>query len=348
MAPDKLTPTDDRVTHHTATVGPRKHTYHYLLGQPSNGVSSPVATVLLVHGFPDLAFGWRYQVPFLQSLGLRVIVPDQLGYGRTDAPRDETEYGMKELSADLAELARLVIGSDHGGKIIIGGHDWGSSLVWRVAMWHPDLVEAVFGITVPFHAVYPPPFYDLDVIIASGRLQNLRYHLQLRGPEVEEKIGKDPVMVRKFLTALYGGLTPEGEDGFTASDGLLFDKLDSLGPSPHLTDEELDFYVEEFCRNGVRGPLNWYRTRKVNFDDEVHLAADMKDFKFKMPAMLVMAERDKALPPAMADGVERFFENLTKKTVDASHWCLWQTADEINALIKEFIETQALAAKASI
>lgn len=83
--PDKLVPNDPRVTHHTVTLN--GHKWHYLLGTPP----SPVGTILLVHGHPDLAFGWRYQVPHLLSLNLRVIVPDMLGYGDTDAPEDPAE-----------------------------------------------------------------------------------------------------------------------------------------------------------------------------------------------------------------------------------------------------------------
>lgn len=81
-SPDKLVPNDPRVTHHNVTLN--GHKWHYLLGTPPSG--TPAGTILLVHGHPDLAFGWRYQVPHLLSLNLRVIVPDMLGYGDTDAP----------------------------------------------------------------------------------------------------------------------------------------------------------------------------------------------------------------------------------------------------------------------
>ena len=182
---------------------------------------------------------------------------------------------------------------------------------------------------------------------ASGRLQSLKYQLQLRGSEVDERVGKDPTMIRKFLNAMYGGRTTEGELGFSSADGVLFDKLDKLGPTQLVTPEELDFYVAEYSRSGVHGPLNWYRTRKLNFDDEVHLAPGQKDFKFKMPSLIVMAEKDTALPPSMADGVEKFYDNLTKETVDGSHWCLWgNKADKLNAIIKDFIETQVLGTAA--
>lgn len=71
MPVDKLRPNDPRVQSLTANV--RGKTYKYILGKPEG---TPRATVLLVHGWPDLGFGWRNQVPYLMSLGLQVIVPD--------------------------------------------------------------------------------------------------------------------------------------------------------------------------------------------------------------------------------------------------------------------------------
>jgi soluble epoxide hydrolase / lipid-phosphate phosphatase len=122
---DALKPDDPRVQHLDAQIG--SYNYHYMLATPEN----PVATILLVHGWPDLGMAWRYQVPYLQSLGLRVIVPDMLGYGRTSAPAPKEEYTLKKMSGHLKELVELVVGK--GEKIILGGHDWGAALVWRMA-----------------------------------------------------------------------------------------------------------------------------------------------------------------------------------------------------------------------
>jgi soluble epoxide hydrolase / lipid-phosphate phosphatase len=77
-----------------------------------------------IHGWPDISAGWRYQIPALVSLGCRVVVPDMMGYGSTDAPRVPPNsihlYGFKRASDDIAELARQL-----GAKtIVLGGHDW--------------------------------------------------------------------------------------------------------------------------------------------------------------------------------------------------------------------------------
>lgn len=53
----------------------------YIHGVPKHGKFK--ATVFLIHGWPDLSYGWRYQIPFLIQQNMQVVVPDMMGYGRT-------------------------------------------------------------------------------------------------------------------------------------------------------------------------------------------------------------------------------------------------------------------------
>lgn len=110
----------------------------YLYAEPKG--AKPRATVFLVHGWPDISFGWRYQIPLLVDLGLRVVAPDLMGFGGSEAPKvsqDDLElYSQKRASDDFAELARQL----GAPKIIIGGHDWGGAVVYRFHLWHPELV----------------------------------------------------------------------------------------------------------------------------------------------------------------------------------------------------------------
>ena len=80
-------------------------------------------TVVLCHGWPDLWYGWRYQIRALAAAGYRVIVPDQRGFGQTDAPADLATYGTRTLTNDLVALL------DHLGipKAVFLGHDWSVS-----------------------------------------------------------------------------------------------------------------------------------------------------------------------------------------------------------------------------
>src|SRR5690554_2907677 len=104
---EKIRPNDPRVQNKFATV--RGKTYHYLLAEPE---APPIDTIFLYHGFPDISLGWRYLVLFLVSLGLRVVAPDTIGFGRTDAPQELGAYSLKSSSDDLAELADQILGED--------------------------------------------------------------------------------------------------------------------------------------------------------------------------------------------------------------------------------------------
>ncbi|KAK4163472.1 putative epoxide hydrolase [Cladorrhinum sp. PSN259] len=332
---DKLTPTDSRVTHHTVTLPPSRQsrTYHYLLANPPS--EKPSATVLLVHGFPDLSFGWRHQIPFLLSLNLRVIAPDMIGYGRTSSPSEVAPYSYKSVCDDLAALLREAVPEEH--QIIIGGHDWGGAIVWRFCLWYPSLVKAVFSVCTP----YGPPnekFMDKKTLVETV-LPNFGYQLQFEDTKLEETVmsqGKDGI--RKFLSVLYGAKV-NGKPAMTGEDGIdlgLFEG-DQIGRSPLLTEEELEFYVGEYERNGVHGPLNWYRTWKINFEEERELVTEGR-LRITQPALIVTASRDIALPPAMADGMVKVVDQLTRKGVECSHWATWEKPAEVNRHIGEFLE----------
>lgn len=110
-------------------------TYHFV----DTGSPAPSApTLLCIHGFPDNWYGYRYQIPHWSRVA-RVIVPDMLGYGGTDKPRDASEYSTKKLSADLTALLDLL---DVQQAIVIG-HDWGAFTAARFALWAPDRLKAL-------------------------------------------------------------------------------------------------------------------------------------------------------------------------------------------------------------
>ncbi|KAH8646361.1 Alpha/Beta hydrolase protein [Xylariales sp. PMI_506] len=325
---DHLVPDDPRVQHLDTQIG--SYNYHYMLYAPEN----PVATVLLVHGWPDLGMAWRYQVPFLASLGLRVIIPDMLGYAKTSAPADYKEYSFKNLSVHMKALVEHVCGQ--GSKVILGGHDWGGAAVWRMAMWQPDMTLGVFSLNVP----YLPPqkdFVDLEKV--AERIPSFKYQLQLASPVAENIVDKSPERLRQFLNALYGGTGPNGERAFQVSVGLVEENMDGVGPATLLTPDMVDYYHREYSRSGLHGPTNWYRTRRVNWEDELQFAE--KGFVFSVPAMVMMGELDPALPPILANGMEKHFAQPLRKELGTGvgHWGMWENPDMVNGFIKEFIKS---------
>lgn len=171
------------------------------------------------------------------------------------------------------------------------------------------------------------------------KMPNFRYQLQLSNGGAEEIVAKSPERIRGFVNGLFGGVTPEGKQVFTVDVGVREENIDSIGQSPLMSKEMTDFYVQEFSRHGLRGPCNWYRTRELNSEDEEKLVDP--NFKFPMPGMLLMADKDAALPPWMATGQEQYFAAGLKLELltDCSHWAMIQKPLEVNKHIGDFIKS---------
>jgi pimeloyl-ACP methyl ester carboxylesterase len=115
-----------------------------------NGVSLHVedcgdgAPVLLLHGWPDSAYVWRHQIPFLTGHGFRVIAPDLRGFGRSSRPVEVSDYALSKSVDDVTGLLdALRLESAH-----VVGHDWGAAVAWSVAMAHPERVQKLVAVSV--------------------------------------------------------------------------------------------------------------------------------------------------------------------------------------------------------
>ena len=101
--------------------------------------------VVLAHGFPELAYSWRHQIPVLAEAGYHVLAPDQRGYGGSSRPDAVEDYDIHALTGDLVGLL-----DDVGAQqAVYIGHDWGAMVVWHTALLHPERVRAVAGLSVP-------------------------------------------------------------------------------------------------------------------------------------------------------------------------------------------------------
>ena len=127
-----------------------------------NGLSMHVAeqgegpAIVLSHGFPELWYSWRHQIPALAEAGFRVLAPDQRGYGDTTAPEAVEDYSQRDFCEDLvAMLDRLEI-----EQAVFVGHDWGGAVVWNMALHFPERVRAVAGVNTPFRGQPPLPMLD--------------------------------------------------------------------------------------------------------------------------------------------------------------------------------------------
>lgn len=315
--------------------------------------------------------GWRYQIPLFLQMGLRVVAPDCMGYGRTvsngflsttagrkalqlnqathqDAPPYTlADYGFKRVSADVAELARQ-LGSKH---IILGGHDWGGAIVYRIGQYYPELVTHIFSICTPYFL--PQPDYIPLSTLVDKSLPNFRYQLHFASGTLEEAI-QSPAEIRAFLNGMYGGRGANGEVAFDATIGVFVENLAKLERTRLLDERELEYYTAEYARHGIHGPLNWYRTREVNWLDELQyfFKGDAQPGapgpSVEQDVLFVLATKDQALKPHMAVKMGERIERLTRKEVDAGHWALWEKPEEVNKILTEWFEGVVFGGKSTL
>ena len=106
--------------HHVDVDGARLHVVEAGAGRP----------VILLHGFPDFWYAWRYQIRALAEAGCHVIAPDMRGYNLSSKPAGVSSYRIDALVADVNALARSFTCDD----ALLVGHDWGALVAWHVAM----------------------------------------------------------------------------------------------------------------------------------------------------------------------------------------------------------------------
>jgi pimeloyl-ACP methyl ester carboxylesterase len=254
--------------------------------------------LLLLHGFPELAFSWRAVMPALADAGWHVVAPDQRGYGRTTGwtrgyDADLAEFRMANLVRDALGLV-AALGRRHVDAVI--GHDFGSPVAAWCALMRPDVFRAVVTMSAPFGG--PPALPPLggeraprDASLALAALAALprpRKHYQwyYSTPEAEADMLGAPQGLQAFLRDYYhaksADLASNRPHPLRAWEANELAKLPTyyvmdLGadmpasvaadrPSAAqiaacrwLPDEALAVYAGEYARAGFQGGLQWYR-----------------------------------------------------------------------------------------
>ena len=112
--------------------------------------------ILLLHGFPELAFSWRKVMPALAAAGYHVIAPDQRGYGRTTGWSAEYDGDLAPFSLlNLVRDALALVSAFGYRQVDVVGHDFGSPVAAWCALIRPDVFRSVTMMSAPFGG--PPP-----------------------------------------------------------------------------------------------------------------------------------------------------------------------------------------------
>jgi pimeloyl-ACP methyl ester carboxylesterase len=290
--------------------------------------------VVLAHGFPELAFSWRHQVPALADAGYRVVAPDQRGYGRSSRPEAVQDYDIEHLTGDLLALL------DHLGEeqAVFVGHDWGAMVVWHLALMAPERVAGVVGMSVPFIPRPPmPPLQLMRQVLGDSFF----YMLYFQEPGVADaELGGDPArtMRRMLAGAKMSADGPNDPSDMFAADGRGFiDRLPEPDSLPDwLSQDELDHYISEFTRTGFTGGINWYRNMDRNWALTEHLAG----VKVEVPSLFVAGSLDPVLMMSPPSGQDDWLtDHRGSVLIDgAGHWVQQEAPEQVNRALLAFLD----------
>ncbi len=288
--------------------------------------------VVLTHGFPELAYSWRHQMPALAAAGYRVLAPDQRGYGGSSSPDPVEAYDITALTGDVVALLDAV----GARRAAVVGHDLGAVVAWSTPLLHPDRVAAVAGLSVP---PVPRPLTPPTEAFRRILGENFFYILYFQQPGVADaEMSADPARALRRLLGGTGVPTDEasalrmlapGPEGF-------IDRLPEPDRIPDwLTTPELDHYVAEFTRTGFTGALNWYRNLDRNWRIMGSPAADTID----VPALFVGGACDPVLNFTRTDRAREVARGSYREVMldGAGHWIQQERAEQINAELLGFL-----------
>ncbi|XP_076835394.1 bifunctional epoxide hydrolase 2 [Brachyhypopomus gauderio] len=293
--------------------------------------------VLLCHGFPECWFSWRYQIPALADAGFRVIAPDMKGYGDSTAPADIEEYSQEKILQDLVTfLDKLGL-----AQVTVVGHDWGGMVVWNMAQCYPERLRAVASLNTPLFPVDP----HNDPMERLKTIPIFEYQIYFQKPGVaESELEKDLARTFKLLfTASDETDTHPQVDttGVCKKGGLFVGLPEDVPRSALLSEAALQYYVQQYSKQGFRGPLNWYRNVERNW----RWMCSRPRGKILIPALMVTAQKDRILLPVFTTGMENMIPNLTRGNIEnCGHWTQMERPSELNkTLISWLTETHQKA-----
>ncbi|EEU43835.1 uncharacterized protein NECHADRAFT_30431 [Fusarium vanettenii 77-13-4] len=291
------------------------NSYSYIHIQPT----SRDTTLLLLHGFPSTLSDWIHQIRYFSSEGYGILAPDLLGYGSSSKPSDVHQYRLKAMGDELIELL------DHLNlqKVVGIGHDFGATLLSRLAVYHPDRWTCLV-----FLAVGPPRLgtpFDVNMINKMTKeflgFEMLGYIPWIADPATPSSLEKHAEAAMSLIfcrdrQAWDEWFHPLGKmKQFVTEDRRL-----PIGP--WYTDDLQKEHLKAFgVSDGYKGASRWYRMWMDNL-----FAPDEKgfeNFQISQPQMLAS-----------------WAPKLQTVKLDAGHWIHLERPEETNTAIQQFLEAE--------
>ncbi len=276
--------------------------------------------IFLCHGFPEHAFSWRYQIQAFVAAGYHVIVPNQRGYGNSSRPTEVTDYDIEHLTGDLIGLL------DHFGynDAIFVGHDWGANVVWNLALLHPERVNKIINLALPYQERGEQPWIEFMEAIFGGDFYFVHFNRQ--SGVADAIINENAAQFLRNIFRKNVPLTPP-DLGMLMINLAIAEK--PLG-EPLMDDNELSVFISSFESSGFTGSINWYR----NLDRNWHLMADVIPIIYQ-PTLMIYGKQD-TIPKS--ENLKNIVPNLDVVSLDCGHWIQQEKPEETTQSILEWLK----------
>jgi len=264
--------------------------------------------VVLLHGFPEMWWSWRYQIDALANAGFRVIVPDQRGYAET------SKQGPYDLDTLVGDICHLIESLGTGQRAKIVGHDWGGAVAWHLASHRPESCERVAVLNCPHPAVMRQALLNN---LSWKQLKRSWYMFFFQLPFVPEY----------FLTKNDAELMPRTLRAASRD-------------RTHWTDDDVRPFRDAIQRPGAAsGMLGWYRSSiRSGFAKPF---TPPKYPPITCDSLLIWGNADPALDfTLLVPGTEKYAPKLRVAQIEGSgHFVQSERPVEVNAELVKFLST---------
>lgn len=262
--------------------------------------------LLLLHGFPDFWYVWRFQIPELAN-HFRVVAPDLRGYNKTDKPSGVENYSLNIIAGDVLGLIKA-LGET---KAMIVGHDWGGVVAWSLAALNPEHTEKLVILNAPH-----PNAYTSRAKLSLRQLQKSWYVFFFQTPKIpEEVLSRDDYSFLKNMVKL------------------------SFVEKKALTNEDLRLYAKAWSQPGaLTAMINYYR---ANLKPSILFSERKIAFpKITSPTFVIWGEQDVALSRSLIEDTEEFIaaSYSIKYIPNCGHWVQLEKPRLVNECVYKFLE----------
>ena len=286
--------------------------------------------IVLCHGFPEIAYSWRHQIPALVERGFRVVAPNQRGYAGSDRPRDVADYDQFTLIDDLTGLL------DHyrEDRALFVGHDWGALLLWQMALLKPERMRGLITLNIPF-----APRRAVDPMVMARRVLGDDFYIVnfQDSDEADRAFEANP---ERFLAAMYrrlpatreafNRLKPEQRQAFSMLREM---RKDTFPGTALLSDEDFSVFVDAFKQSGFTPAINWYRNWSRNWALTEGITQAVK-----VPTLFIGAEDDILITPEHVETMRGYVDDLEIHMIEScGHWTQQEHPETVNALMTDWL-----------